>query len=244
MYYFASDVHLGAGDRETAISTERRFVSWLDAVSHDAKEIWLLGDIFDFWYEYRQVVPKGFVRTLGKLAELSDKGVKIIFLTGNHDMWVGDYFAKECGVEILTKPLCVNRAGKKLFIAHGDNLAIKGKPMLKLMNWGFRSRFVRFVFSALFPKNAAVAFGKWWSGRSRKSHGGIYDRSILEPLREYGAELCRRQGLDGCIFGHLHIADDQTIGDSRILFLSDWVDVPTYAVLTDEGELTLKTYEQ
>ena len=104
MIYFASDIHLGAGDPATARCTERRFTAWLDAVSRDAEAIYLLGDLFDFWFEYRRVVPQGFVRTLGKLAELTDRGVRVVFFTGNHDMWVGDYLHRECGVEIHTEP--------------------------------------------------------------------------------------------------------------------------------------------
>lgn len=242
MYYFASDVHLGAGDRSSARQTERRFVAWLDEVSHDAKEIWLLGDIFDFWYEYSQVIPKGFARTLGKLAELSDRGIRIVFLTGNHDMWVRDYFADECGVELHTQPIFARLAGKKFFIAHGDNMAIDGKPILKLMNSGFRSGFVRFLFSTFFPKNAAVKLGRWWSGKSRKSHGGVFDPAILNPLREYGAALGKSEGVECCIFGHFHLADDRTVDGTRVVFLSDWSSEPTYAVLNDDGELTIKTY--
>lgn len=128
MYYFASDIHLGAGDPETARRTERRFVAWLDAAGRDAEAIFLLGDIFDFWFEYRRVVPKGFVRTLGKLAELTDRGVRVVFFTGNHDMWVGDYLARECGVEIHTAPQEVTLAGQRLFLAHGDNMRIEGQP--------------------------------------------------------------------------------------------------------------------
>lgn len=119
-HYFASDIHLGAGGEAFAGETERRFVAWLDDAAKDAESIFLVGDLFDFWFEYREVVPKGFVRTLGKLAELTDRGVRVVFFTGNHDMWVGDYLARECGVEVYTSPqrFCLN--GKHLFIAHGD----------------------------------------------------------------------------------------------------------------------------
>ena len=120
MYYFASDIHLGAGDAATARAVERRFVAWLDDAARDAEAIFLVGDIFDFWFEYRRVVPKGFVRTLGKLAELTDRGVRVVFFTGNHDMWVGDYLARECGLEIHTSPEVMTLSGKKVFIAHGD----------------------------------------------------------------------------------------------------------------------------
>ena len=117
MYYFASDIHLGAGDAATARAVERRFVAWLDDAARDAEAIFLVGDIFDFWFEYRRVVPKGFVRTLGKLAELTDRGVRVVFFTGNHDMWVGDYLTRECGVEIHTSPQVMTLAGRKVFIA-------------------------------------------------------------------------------------------------------------------------------
>ena len=140
MIYFASDIHLGAGDPATARCTERRFTAWLDAVSRDAEAIYLLGDLFDFWFEYRRVVPQGFVRTLGKLAELTDRGVRVVFFTGNHDMWVGDYLHRECGVEIHTEPQVVTLAGKRLFLAHGDNINVGHLPWLCFMNRVFRSR--------------------------------------------------------------------------------------------------------
>ena len=146
MIYFASDIHLGAGDPATARCTERRFTAWLDAVSRDAEAIYLLGDLFDFWFEYRRVVPQGFVRTLGKLAELTDRGVRVVFFTGNHDMWVGDYLHRECGVEIHTEPQVVTLAGKRLFLAHGDNINVGHLPWLCFMNRVFRSRPLRWLF--------------------------------------------------------------------------------------------------
>lgn len=134
MHYFASDIHLGAGDPDAAREVERRFVAWLDRAGRDAESIFLVGDIFDFWFEYRRVVPKGFVRTLGKLAELTDRGVRVAFLTGNHDMWVGDYLTRECGVEVYTAPQLLTLGGRRIFVAHGDNMNIDGQPMLRLLN--------------------------------------------------------------------------------------------------------------
>lgn len=245
MYYFASDVHLGAGGAEASARTEKRFLTWLDRVSHDAKEIWLLGDIFDFWFEYGRVVPKGFVRVLGKLAGLSDRGIRIVWLTGNHDMWMRGYLTEECGVEIFTQPVSTELAGRKMFLAHGDNMQIKGKPLLKLMNWGFRSRVVRFLASWLIHPDLTVRLAHWWSGKSRKMHGSEADTSILEPLKSYAAELGRTSGVECCIFGHLHIADDSTVGGTRVLFLSDWSgDAPVYAKMSDAGEISLQTYEE
>ena len=170
MYYFASDVHLGAGDELTSRRTEQRFVAWLDMVAKDAEEIFLVGDIFDFWFEYNYVIPKGFVRALGKLAELADKGVKITFITGNHDMWAKDYLERECGIKTFFTPQTVELAGKRLFVAHGDNMNIKNQPVLRLINATFRSRIARVLFSWLVHPDLALKFGKWWSGKSRKSH--------------------------------------------------------------------------
>ena len=209
MYYFASDIHLGAGDAATARAVERRFVAWLDDAARDAEAIFLVGDIFDFWFEYRRVVPKGFVRTLGKLAELTDRGVRVVFFTGNHDMWVGDYLARECGLEIHTSPEVMTLSGKKVFIAHGDNMKIDGQPMLKFLNRIFRSRTLRWLFSWGVHPDWALRFGHWWSGRSRKGHGEEAARgaSLTEPYtgssephteplveyaREYSPDACSR----------------------------------------------------
>ena len=204
MYYFASDIHLGAGDEQSARAVERRFVAWLDTVARDAEAIFLVGDIFDFWFEYRRVAPKGFVRTLGKLAELTDRGVRVVFFTGNHDMWVGDYLTRECGMEIYTSPQVMTLSGKKVFIAHGDNMNIDGQPMLKLLNRVFRSRTLKWLFSWGVHPDLAMKFGHWWSGKSRKRHnasddeavrtgrGGGFDASLTEPLIDTPAITPRR----------------------------------------------------
>ena len=125
MIYFASDIHLGAGSSAEARATERAFCRWLDMVSEDATQIYLLGDIFDFWFEYKRVIPKGFVRVLGRLAELTDRGVRVVFFTGNHDMWCRDYLTKECGIEVYTNPRVMEVGGRVLHIAHGDNMNIE-----------------------------------------------------------------------------------------------------------------------
>lgn len=242
MYYFASDVHLGAG--ADARLAEQRFIAWLDDVSRDAAAIFLLGDIFDFWFEYRRVVPKGCVRTLAKLSELTQRGIRVVMFTGNHDMWVREYLAEECGVELYTQPAVMDIAGRKVFLAHGDNMKIDGRPALKLMNGIFRSKTARFLFSWLVHPDFAVSFGRWWSGRSRKSHGGAAaDTRMLDPLTEYAAELGRGQGVECCIFGHFHLPDDRMAGDTRVIFLGDWSAVPTYASMTPDGDITLKRYE-
>jgi len=239
MIYFASDIHLGAGDPATARRTERRFTAWLDAVSRDAEAIYLLGDLFDFWFEYRRVVPQGFVRTLGKLAELTDRGVRVVFFTGNHDMWVGDYLHRECGVEIHTEPQVVTLAGKRLFLAHGDNINVGHLPWLCFMNRVFRSRPLRWLFSWGVHPDWAVKFGRWWSGRSRKSHGGESDRSVTEPLIAYARDRQRIDPVDYYIFGHMHYARDYAADGLRVVLLGAW-DAPACAVLDDAGKLELK----
>ena len=220
-------------------SLEQRFTAWLDAVSRDAEAISLLGDLFDFWFEYRRVVPQGFVRTLGKLAELTDRGVRVVFFTGNHDMWVGDYLHRECGVEIHTEPQVVTLAGKRLFLAHGDNINVGHLPWLCFMNRVFRSRPLRWLFSWGVHPDWAVKFGRWWSGRSRKSHGGESDRSVTEPLIAYARDRQRIDPVDYYIFGHMHYARDYAADGLRVVLLGAW-DAPACAVLDDAGKLELK----
>lgn len=244
MYYFASDVHLGAGDELTSRRTEQRFVAWLDMVAKDAEEIFLVGDIFDFWFEYNYVIPKGFVRALGKLAELADKGVKITFITGNHDMWAKDYLERECGIKTFFTPQTVELAGKRLFVAHGDNMNIKNQPVLRLMNATFRSRIARVLFSWLVHPDLALKFGKWWSGKSRKSHSmeTLTEKSLgflIDYARGYKAE---NPTTDYIIFGHMHYPYDLSQEQLRVLFLGCWEGDATYAALDTEGNIELKTF--
>lgn len=245
MYYFASDIHLGAGDERLAHDVERRFVKWLGDVSADAEAIFLVGDIFDFWFEYRRVVPKGFVRVLGKLAELTDRGVRVVFFTGNHDMWVGDYLTRECGVEVCTRPQLMTLAGRRVFIAHGDNMQIDGQPVLKLLNWVFRSRALRWLFSWGVHPDLALRFGQWWSGHSRKSHNAAegFDASLTAPLDQYAREYAAGHEVDHFLFGHMHYPGELREGKLHVVHLGCWEKNPVYAVLDDGGELKLKTLE-
>jgi UDP-2,3-diacylglucosamine hydrolase len=238
MHYFVSDIHLGSGTREEQKRVERAFLDFLDTIEKDAESLFLLGDIFDFWFEYKEVVPKGFVRVLGRLAELSDKGVRIVMLTGNHDMWVGDYLTEECGIEIHTTPQEISLCGKRLFIAHGDNMNIQDQPALRLMNTIFRSRGLRKVASWLIHPDLFLRFGKWWSGKSRKSHGEVQSARVLNPLIDYAIEYGKEHKIDYYIFGHLHFAAD-IAGAEHILFLGDWHTQPSYISLDNNGEIKL-----
>ena len=239
MHYFVSDIHLGSGDRAEQRRVERLFLDFLSQIEADAESLYLVGDIFDFWFEYKQVVPKGFVRVLGRLAELSDKGVKVVMLTGNHDMWVGNYLTEECGIEIYTKPQTFTVAGKTLFVAHGDNMNIKGKPVLRLMNSLFRSAWLRWFSATLVHPNSFIRFGKWWSGKSRKSHDEDYGPEVLDYLVDYALEYGLKNKVDYFIFGHLHYAADVK-SNQRILFMGDWHTQPSYITLDNSGKIELK----
>lgn len=256
MIYFASDIHLGAGGEEFARANERRFVGWLERASHDAEAILLVGDVFDFWFEYRRVVPKGFVRTLGKLAEIRDRGVRVVFFTGNHDMWITDYLTRECGIEVCTAPRLMTLAGQRVFVAHGDNMNIQGQPMLQLLNRVFRSRLLRWCFSWGVHPDLAVKFGHWWSGRSRKSHdaadtaavrdgqSGGFGPALTEPLIRYARDYAATHEVDHFVFGHMHFARDYRDGALHVVNLGGWEKNPSYAVLDEKGDLTLKTLDR
>src|SRR5262245_45365240 len=153
--YFASDLHLGIPDHAASLEREKRFVRWLDTVKKDAQAIFIVGDLFDFWFEYKQVVPRGFVRVLGKLAELSDSGLPIYFFTGNHDQWMKNYFEEELGIMVFHQPERIEIAGKNFLIAHGDGLG-PGDHGYKFLKKFFRGKFTRWLFARLHPN-----FGIW-----------------------------------------------------------------------------------
>ena len=245
MIYFVSDIHLGAGSPDKVRRTEDAFCRWLDMAAKDATKIYLLGDIFDFWFEYRRVVPQGFVRTLGRLAELSHRGIEVVFFTGNHDMWCYDYLEWECGMRIVRRPQIEEVGGLKLHLAHGDNMNIKGQPMLQLMNAFFRSRIARAMFSWLVHPDLALKFGRWWSGKSRKSHGGEQlTPASLNFLVDYAFEHKERYAdVDAYIFGHMHYPFELR-DDAVVMFMSDWSgDKAHYVTLDDNQQLELKTFD-
>ena len=240
MHYFVSDIHLGSGSVAEQRRVERLFLDFLTKIEGDAESLYLVGDIFDFWFEYKRVVPKGFVRVLGRLAELSDKGVKIVMLTGNHDMWVGDYLTNECGIELYTRPQTIIVADKTLFVAHGDNMNIKGQPVLRAMNAMFRSKCLRKIASWLIHPDCFMRFGQWWSGKSRKSHNTDYGSEVLEHLVDYAVKYGKEHKVDYFVFGHLHYAADIKTTE-HILFMGDWHSQPSYVVLDNNGKIELKT---
>lgn len=244
MYYFASDVHLGHGDTAFSRERERLFVRWLDEVSADADAIYLLGDIFDFWFEWGRVVPAGFVRLLGKLAELTDRGIEIHFFTGNHDMWQNGYLERECGVHLHFAPERVELAGRRMLLAHGDNINVGDKRVLRFMNGVFRSRIIRWLFARLVHPDLSMRFGLWWSGSSRKSHGIKQPFAVAaEPLVRYAEEYPESEGIDTFVFGHIHCAEHHAGSRADVWFLGEWLADPVYGVLDGEGRFSLRKYK-
>jgi UDP-2,3-diacylglucosamine hydrolase len=234
--YFISDIHLGAPALNNNPEREKLFVKWLTEAGKDADEIYLLGDIFDFWYEYRKVAPRGFVRTLGKIAELTDKGVTIHFFTGNHDVWVYDYLPSETGVIVHRGPFLTTIGNKTFYLAHGDGLDPDDKGYLLLKRL-FTSKTAQFLFSRIHP-NIAFWFGHQWAKSSRMSKGLLPD--YVDDLEKEGAVQFARKYLlttpvDYFIFGHRHILIDKEIEKGvNVLFLGEWFNYFSYAVYDGE----------
>lgn len=242
MICFASDIHLGSGDEASARALERRFIAWLDSVGREAEAVVLAGDVFDFWFEVGERIPPGFEATLDKLRELTRRGVEVYFFTGNHDMWLNGYFERACGMEVFTSPQLLTLKGKRVYVAHGDNMNIAGKPLLRLLNLCFRSRGLRKMFQTLVPYPIILRFGRWWSGRSHKSKGcrACSDRSVVKPLIDYARRYAATHQVDHFVFGHMHCPCDHREGTLHTVHLGGWETGPSYAVLDDSGELTLK----
>ena len=237
--YFISDIHLGLYPPEKSAVREKILVDWLQGISGDATELYMLGDIFDFWHEYKHVIPKGFTRFLGKLAELSDKGIMLHYFTGNHDIWVYDYLPSEIGLRVYRHHIQREINGKKFFIGHGDGIG-RGDRGYKLMKWGFTNKTLQWLFARIHP-NTAMAFGKRWSKSSRYAKGLIAERfrgedSELQVM--FAKEILQSAHFDYFIFGHRHTPFDIKLQKSRILNLGDWISHFTYAVW-DGKELEL-----
>lgn len=234
--YFASDFHLGYPDRATSLVRERKLVAWLDSISDDADEIFLLGDVFDFWYEYTWVVPRGFVRFLGKLAELSDAGVIINVVAGNHDLWYKDYLVTEVGARLLQQPVVREWNGKRFFMHHGHALGNYDRGM-NFLNAVFSSTVLQFLFERIHPE-PAFWFAHKWSSHNRKKK--IYESSHYlgddkEWLLRYSKDLLKNEHFHYFIYGHRHLALDKPLGSgSRYINLGNWITLSTYGVWDGE----------
>ncbi|WP_345949976.1 UDP-2,3-diacylglucosamine diphosphatase [Mucilaginibacter sp. PAMB04274] len=241
--YFASDIHLGASGYRSSREREARFVRWLDSIKHDADELFLVGDVFDFWFEYKTVVPRGYIRFLGKLAELADAGVKLYLFKGNHDMWMFDYFVKELNATIVSNELILERQGKKLYLHHGDGLG-PGDGKYKLLKKVFRSRLCQWLFERLHP-NLGVGLANYWSGHSRLANAAGQERKLFENewLVSFAREVLQVTHYDYFIFGHRHIPMvTELSAASKYVNLGEWMHHNSYAVMYD-GVVVLKYFE-
>ena len=241
--YFLSDFHLGAPDHTSSLEREKLLVKFLDEIQEDAEEIFLVGDMFDFWYEYRKVVPKGHVRLLGKLAQLSDAGIQLHFFVGNHDMWMRDYFQQELNMPVYFEPKEFGFNGKSFLIGHGDGLG-PGDHGYKRLKKVFRNPVSKWLFG-IFPPVAGMSLAHYMSRRSRAQTGSseeVFLGEEKEWLIIYCKEVLTKKKIDFFVFGHRHLAIDYRLNeDSRYINLGDWIRYFTYAVFDGEN-LQLKSY--
>ena len=241
--FFASDFHLGLNTGTPPVDREKKVITWLDKITPEAKEIYLLGDVFDFWWEYKLVVPRGFTRFLGKLSSITDSGIPVHFFTGNHDMWVGDYLSGECGLIIHTDPLTTTFNGKIFHLAHGEGLGntnSRYKILLKI----FRNKHLRSWYSSIHPR-IGVGIGHKWSLSSRLDKGIFLDflGEEKEDLIIYANKILVNEKIDYFIFGHRHLALSFKMKQGgEIFFLGDWIKHSSYAEW-DGNSLILKTLD-
>lgn len=241
--YFASDFHLGLKAGTNPLEREKKVVKWLRSIAGDAEGIFLLGDIFDFWWEYKLVVPRGFTRFLGTVAELTDSGIPVHFFTGNHDMWVGNYLSEECGLMIHTGPVTLTLGGKIFHLAHGEGLGTKDFGY-KILLSAFRNKPLRALYSTLHPA-IGVGIGQRWSHSSRLGKGISLEflGEEKEDLIRYAKSIISREKTDYFIFGHRHLAMTFRIeGGAEIIFLGDWIKNSSY-VVWDGTDLLFKVFD-
>jgi len=242
--YFASDAHLGMNPAAKSIEREKLIVRWLDEVRKDATEIYLLGDMLDYWFEYRKVVPRGFTRFLGKIAEITDQGIPVYYFTGNHDVWVFDYLPKEIGVQVHREPIIKEINGKKFYIAHGDGLG-PGDKSFTILKKIFTSKILQWLYARLHP-NCATSFAHYWSKKSRFAKGisNEYKGDDKEDLLIFAREIIQKEHFDFFIFGHRHIPLEYSLNEkSKVFLLGDWITNNTYAVFDGE-DVFLKRYQE
>jgi len=239
--YFASDFHLGAPNHQKSKEREKKICKWLDIISKDAKEIYLLGDLFDFWFEYKKVIPKGFERLKGKLACLSDSGIKIHLFIGNHDLWTFGYLESELGLKIHKKPRVIEINTKKFYIAHGDGLG-EGNIIYKLTKLIYQNNFCQFLFQIL-PSFIGVSLAQFLSTRRWTKKHNLTNQELGEnSLIEYSKKILKNQHIDFFIFGHIHKPSKIELSpNSKYINLGDWVTHFSYAEL-DEENLLLKNF--
>lgn len=246
--YFASDFHLGIPDNKSSLVREKKLVSWLEKVSKDATEIFLMGDVFDFWFEYKFVIPKGYVRLLGKIAEITDRGTPVHLFRGNHDVWAFNYLSEELNVQLHREPVIREFDGKNIFLAHGDGLG-PGDKGYKFLKKVFEFKPNQFLFKWLHP-DLGSRMGLYFSKKSRLANlakeGKSENKSIHheERLIQFAEdEVTANPEIDYLIFGHRHIPVIQKVGKSaEIIILGDWLTHFSYGVFED-GKMRLEYFK-
>jgi UDP-2,3-diacylglucosamine hydrolase len=240
--YFASDFHLGLKAGPNPAEREKKVVRWLNSIASDAREIYLLGDVFDFWWEYKLVVPRGFTRFLGTISSITDSGIPVHFFTGNHDMWVNDYLSGECGVIIHTAPETIKFDQKIFHLAHGEGLGSKNRAYHILLAI-FRNKPLRVLYSAMHPL-IGIGIGHRWSLNSRLGKGITLDflGEEKEDLIRYSKSLLEDNPVNYFIYGHRHLALSYKLNNgSEIVFLGDWVYDGSFAEW-DGNDLVLRQF--
>jgi len=236
--YFASDFHLGALAIDDNQGREAKIVKWLYEIKDTAAELYLVGDIFDYWFEYKHVVPKGFLRLLGALASLTDNGTKITFFTGNHDMWIFDYFEKELGIKVYYHPILIEKFGKKLYVGHGDGLG-PGDRMYKFVKAVFANKICQKLFSLVHP-DIGIGLMKLMSKRSRLANPSPHNPDNMkqeERLILFCEDFLRTQYVDYFIFGHRHLPISYSLSNEKTIYynLGEWWDACSYVVMDQDG---------
>lgn len=241
--YFASDFHLGVPTHELSLVREKLVCKWLDTIKHDASEIYLVGDIFDFWYEYKYTIPKGQTRLLGKIAEITDSGIAVHFFTGNHDLWMKDYFKQELNVQIHYQPITVTYNNKVFYIAHGDGLG-PGDQWYKILKKIFTNKIIQWMFTRIHP-NLAFYIARRSSKRSRISTSNSDEKFLgleNEWLYLYSCEYLKTHNVNYFVFGHRHLPLELNVGkNATYINLGEWINYHTYAVFDGE-KIELKTF--
>ncbi|RXP64485.1 UDP-2,3-diacylglucosamine diphosphatase [Lutibacter sp. HS1-25] len=241
--YFASDQHFGAPTFEKSKIREQKFVKWLDEIKNDAEVLFLLGDLFDFWFEYKKAVPKGFVRVLGKLAELKDNGVQIHFFVGNHDLWMRDYFETELNIPVYNKPKEFTFNNKTFLVGHGDGLG-PGDKGYKRMKKVFTNPISKWLYRWLHP-DIGIGLAQYLSVKN-KLISGEDDVTFLGEENEWLILYCKKKltqkKYDYFVFGHRHLPLEIVLSDtSKYINTGDWIRYFTYAVFNGD-EMLLKSY--
>jgi UDP-2,3-diacylglucosamine hydrolase len=244
--YFISDLHLGANARLTSQEREKQIVAWLNTIEATAEAIYFVGDIFEFWFDYQRVIPKGFVRFFGKIADLRDKNIPVYFFTGNHDMWMFGYFEEELGIPIYRQPIEQNIGGKNFFIGHGDGLG-PGDHGYKMLKKLFTNRLCQWLFGLLHP-DWGMALAYFWSGKSRDAKY-LKRKDWLSADQEWLVSFCEatikeQKNIDFFLFGHRHLPIDYTLSDKKTKYINigDWLNFNSYGVF-DGNTLEIAFFE-